>query len=106
MVRVVGLGVEGLVDDPGLVGHVEHRRDADVDERRPQAVVVGVGQRSPVDGRRGDHAETYARRRQRRQLRLQPLRVAEREMGHRMEPPATLGHHRRRTIGSMPSCWR
>jgi hypothetical protein len=33
---LVRVGVKGIVNDPGLVGHVEDRRDAVVDECGPE----------------------------------------------------------------------
>ena len=57
---LVGVGVEGIVEHPGLIGHMEHRRHPVMDEGRPEPVVVRMRQRPPVHRRRGDHAEVHA----------------------------------------------
>ena len=47
--RVVLIRVPGVVERSGLIGDVEHRRDAVLDERGPDPVQVGVRERLPVD---------------------------------------------------------
>ena len=93
--RLLRVGVEGLVEDVRLVGHMEDRRDAVINERRPQPVVVRVGERPAVHRRRGDHPEPHAGARQSGELGLQPVGVAQREVGHGMETALAVGDDRR-----------
>jgi hypothetical protein len=92
---VVGVGVEGIVDEAGLISHMEHRCDPMVDEGRPDGIVVAMRHGSTVDGCGGDHAETHAGGRQFAQLSHEPRRIPQGQVGHRMEVTAAVGHHGR-----------
>ena len=86
--------VEGVVEHPRLVGHVEHRGHAVLDERRPQPLVSGVRQGPPVDGGGGDHGEADAGRAEGGQLRLAPVGIAQGQVADRVDAAAAVGHHR------------
>ena len=55
-----GCGVPRVVERAALVGDVEHRRHAVVDERAPDRVVIGMRERAAVDERGRDHREVHA----------------------------------------------
>ena len=90
---VVGVGVEGFVEDAGLVRDVEHRCHAVVDERRPQVVEVRVGQGPSVHGGR---ARSWPGAR--RSTRVRPVGPPARPRSRRvrcatgMQPSLALGH--------------
>ena len=97
--EVGAVGVPGVVEDLGLVGDVEDGRDAVVREGRPGAVERGVRERLPVDQRGRDHRGAHARRREARELCLEPVGIAQREVRHRVQPPpafacTTVSHQR------------
>ena len=82
--KSVGLRVPHVVERPALVGDVEHRRDAVLDERAPDRVVIGVRERTAVDERGRDHRELHAVALEPRELRAQPRGVAQRHVRDRM----------------------
>ena len=83
--EVVGLRVPRVVERAPLVGDVEHGRDAVVDERAPDRVVVGMRQRPAVDERGRDHREPHAiARRGAPARRVSQPRVAQRHVRDRM----------------------
>ena len=55
-----GVGVPDVVEHPALIGDVEHRRHAVLDERAPDRVVIDVRERTAVDERGRDHREVHA----------------------------------------------
>ena len=99
------VGEPRVVEEPRLIGDVEHRGDAVLDERRPDAVVVRVGERSAVDHRRGDHGEAHPRRA--RGTRARP-RASRGRAGSGGRPATAVRPPRPppiRTTGSRPACW-
>ena len=55
-----GCVYQRVVERAALVGDVEHGRDAVVDERAPDRVVIGMRERPAVDERGRDHRELDA----------------------------------------------
>ena len=49
-----------VVERTALVGDVEHRPHAVLDERPPDRIVIGMRERSTVDERGRDHRELHA----------------------------------------------
>ena len=104
--RVVGSVYQHVVERPALVGDVEHRAHAVLDERAPDRVVVGMRQRAAVDERGRNHRELHAVALQARELGEQPLLVAQRDVRDGMHLAPAVGDDRARTNGSTRSCSR
>ena len=92
--EAVVVGVERVVQDPGLVGHVEDGCDAVVDEGVPELVEVRMGEGPTVDRGGGDHGQAHAGRVEILQLPAQPVGVPKGQVGHGMQPSGPLLDHR------------
>ena len=84
-----------VVQDPGLVGHVEDGCDAVVDEGVPELVEVRMGEGPTVNRGGGDHGQAHAGPVEILQLPAQPVGVPKGQVGHGMQPSGPLLDHRR-----------
>ena len=92
--RVRGLrvaGVPGLVERPLLVRDVEHGRDVVFDERRPGTVEIRMRERATVHERGRDHRQPDSAGGQGRELAIEPVEVAQGQVGDGVEPAPAVG---------------